>query len=111
MSIKPAGRMPNLRLLTVKSWALRRAYDSRGGERVPGTVLSKRRNRHSPENSEKEGFDFKGWYSDEKCQGQPWSFGKAVTAPSILYAKWEKSVVVPEKEPEPEKDRISDLFG
>ena len=85
------------------SLGIRRAYDSRGGERVPAQYYQKGEIDIAPKIPKKEGFDFKGWYSDEKCEGQAWIFGKAVTAPSILYAKWEKSVVVPEKEPEPEK--------
>ncbi len=85
------------------SLGIRRAYDSRGEERVPAQYYQKGEIDIAPKIPKKEGFDFKGWYSDEKCEGQAWIFGKAVTAPSILYAKWEKSVVVPEKEPEPEK--------
>ena len=68
------------------------SFDSKGGTDVPaqmdlmyGDLLAE------PEEPTREGYEFKGWYSDENCTYQ-WDFSTTQVSQSMtLYADWEKS--------------------
>ena len=47
-----------------------------------------------PENPEKEGYRFVGWFTDEKLTTE-FNFDTEIKADTILYAKWEKIIVEP----------------
>lgn len=38
---------------------------------------------------EKDGYKFGGWFDNEECSGEPYTFGKAINSDLILYAKWD----------------------
>lgn len=39
---------------------------------------------------EKDGYKFGGWFDNEECSGEPYTFGKAINSDLVLYAKWDK---------------------
>lgn len=56
----------------------------------------------APDDPEREGYRFGGWYTDEKCtEGNEYDFTKLVTGDITLYAKWIQNE---ETEPEPPVD-------
>lgn len=62
-------------------------YDSQGGSIVePVYVLSEAKT-VKPNDPEKAGYTFSGWYTDEPCT-QAFTFGKELSENVTLYAKW-----------------------
>lgn len=63
-----------------------------------GSVASQRLKRglkaEKPENPEKEGFTFEGWYSDKNLS-VPYDFNESVTKNFTLYAKWTEKATEP----------------
>ena len=57
-----------------------------------------------PKEPTKDGYSFKGWYADEALT-EEFDFASAITADTIVYAKWEKDA-----EPEPEPKKVTVTF-
>ena len=50
-----------------------------------------------PDDPSRENEQFGGWYTDEGCTGEPYSFGSPVTDDITLYAKWTEKVTTSHK--------------
>ena len=65
-------------------------FDSMGGSPEPFIQsVDINRTAYEPENPEKQGFLFAGWYTDKNYTTK-YDFGSAVTSDITLYAKWEE---------------------
>ncbi|WP_461810688.1 InlB B-repeat-containing protein [Faecalimonas sp.] len=64
-------------------------FNSMGGSLVEDEIVENGKMVKEPQNPVKEGFVFKGWYTEKDCINQ-YNFSSAVTSDMILYAKWEK---------------------
>ncbi len=53
-------------------------------------TLVKHRERLSPEQPQREGYRFLGWYTDSACNNHSWDSLTPVTTDVTLYAKWVK---------------------
>ncbi len=64
-------------------------FNSNGGNEIEGQILGRREKAVKPENPEREGFVFKGWYEDSELTNL-WDFEEEVDGDMTLYASWEK---------------------
>ncbi|MBR3620309.1 MAG: InlB B-repeat-containing protein, partial [Clostridia bacterium] len=65
------------------------SFDSKGGSDVEEKVGKYNREVSAPDEPEKDGYDFSGWYEDEECETTPFAFPNTFPpADIILYAKW-----------------------
>jgi len=62
-------------------------FNSNGGSKVPGQRVNKNSTLMVPEEPQKEGFIFDGWYTDLSFETE-YDFSKRVTVGFTLYAKW-----------------------
>lgn len=66
-------------------------FNTNGGSAVDSVKVSKNSTLTEPKAPEKTGFEFAGWFADEKLTKE-YDFGSKVTSAMTLYAKWtEKS--------------------
>lgn len=63
-------------------------FVTNGGSAINSKVVSSGSKVSKPTDPTKEGFEFKGWYTDEACT-KTFSFDSAITANVKVYAKWE----------------------
>lgn len=61
-------------------------------EIVPSQEVSAKSVINIPENPEREGYTFEGWYKDEDLT-EPFDFKTLIVSDTILYAKWSKNTV------------------
>ena len=72
------------------------SFESNGGSAVEAQQVAEGEHAVEPDDPEKDGFDFDGWYSEESFATLYDFSGTAVTEDITLYAKWEEaSAVVP----------------
>jgi len=65
-------------------------FNTNGGSTLTGKSVTSGNKVAKPNNPVKLGFDFAGWYTDERLTTQ-YDFEKAVTANITLYAKWSEA--------------------
>ena len=79
-------------------------FESNGGSEVASLKIESGKLLAKPEDPTREGFSFKGWFTDEKLE-TAYDFSKAVTGNFKLYAKWaEKEDLEGEEEEEDGED-------
>lgn len=66
-------------------------FDSNGGSKIENQNVAEGKIATKPEDPTREGYTFKGWYSDEKLT-TAYDFTTPVTSDITLYAGWEKIV-------------------
>lgn len=66
-------------------------FESNGGTEIAKQKVESGKKAEKPENPEKTGYIFKGWYTDDESFEQEYSFDAVVTENITLYAKWEKN--------------------
>jgi len=66
-------------------------FDSNGGSPVESQLLYKGQAVVRPDDPNKTGFDFDGWYLDSINFKSKWNFSTIPTKDTVLYAKWEPS--------------------
>ncbi len=64
-------------------------FESLGGTEVADVVVNAGESVAPPIDPVKDGYTFKGWYTDEACT-QKWVFAAKVNSELTLYAKWEE---------------------
>lgn len=64
-------------------------FNSMGGSLVEDEIVENGKTVKEPQAPVKEGFVFKGWYTEKDCINQ-YNFSSAITSDITLYAKWEK---------------------
>lgn len=64
-------------------------FELNGGTGATSAAVKSGETLTKPTDPKKDGFDFAGWYSDEKLQ-TAFDFSKKITGETTLYAKWEK---------------------
>ena len=82
------------------------SFDTDGGSQASPVELEKGAKLEKPADPVKDGYAFKGWYTDEECT-QEYDFSAPVVENTTLYAKWEeKQQDKPSGEPseEPSKE-------
>ncbi len=62
-------------------------FNSNGGSKVAEQSVLNGKTAERPADPVRDGYLFVGWYSDEACK-VPYNFGSAVSADTVLYAKW-----------------------
>ena len=85
-------------------------FNSNEGTKVAEQTIDKDGKAKEPTAPKREGYTFKGWYTDSKFKDESkFDFAKPVTEDTILYAKWEK--IEEEKPAVPTKEDlyISDI--
>lgn len=70
------------------------SFNSQGGSAVASITLDKGADVKAPEDPEKEGFRFDGWFEDAQCTGTAYIFSKMPSKNLMLYAKWTAIVTV-----------------
>ena len=68
-------------------------FDSQGGSDVGGTTLVGGDLVDEPEAPSRDGYVFKGWFTDAACT-ETWDFSAPVTKSMTLYAGWAEAVTV-----------------
>lgn len=65
-------------------------FDMQGGTGVSDTEIADGESLSRPADPNREGYVFKGWYTDKSCT-TPYTFGAAVTSNLTLYAGWQET--------------------
>ncbi len=81
-------------------------FETNGGSEVKAVEVNKNKTLEKPATPVKDGFEFKGWYTDEKLSNE-YNFDTKVTKNFTLYAKWAEV----EKKPEEEKPEVEISFN
>lgn len=69
------------------------SFDTNGGNKIPDQIVQYGEKIKKPENPEREGLIFSGWYKDIKLS-EEWDFDNDVVENNMtLYAKWEEKKV------------------
>lgn len=74
------------------------SFDSDGGSNVSNIKVSKNNTVSMPTNPTKDGYIFKGWFTDKKFKVE-YDFDTKVNKNTTLYAKWNKKAVESEQIP------------
>ncbi len=67
------------------------AFDTDGGSEIVAVKVENGSTLARPENPVKDGFAFKGWFTDEDCT-EKFDFTVGITSNITLYAKWETAL-------------------
>lgn len=67
------------------------AFDTDGGSEIVAVKAENGSTLTKPENPVKDGFAFKGWFTDEDCT-EEFDFTVGITSDTTLYAKWETAL-------------------
>ena len=79
------------------------AFNVEGGTEIQTITVKNGSKITKPNDPQKNGYIFKGWYKESACNYE-WIFDvDVVTANTTLYAKWEEKAPSPEPEPTPEE--------
>ena len=78
-------------------------YDTDGGSVVEKETVEKGSKATIPVDPTKEGYTFKGWYTNDVL----YDFNTEVTKDITLSAKWEKNIIEDDTNKEPETDKVT----
>lgn len=100
-AISPVGQS-DMQILTVKTkkssgsgnamYTYSVDFNTNGGNHIDSQDIKAGSTAIKPANPKKDGYTFKGWYSDKDLKNR-YDFSTAVTAPLILYAAWSKDSI------------------
>ena len=68
------------------------SFETNGGDSVTSQTVKKDEKAVKPNDPKKAGYTFAGWYSDKELQ-KIFDFSTAITADTIVYAKWTQGIV------------------
>lgn len=71
------------------------SFDSLGGSTVSSIEVANGSNAIEPTAPTKDGFEFKGWFTDKECT-KAFDFATPIKEDMLLYAKWEEEVIPPD---------------
>lgn len=64
-------------------------FETNEGNKIPGQSVKRNTTVNKPDDPERYGYTFRGWYKDAPCSHE-WDFeSNTITDKTILYAKWE----------------------
>ena len=81
-------------------------FDTAGGTEIRPQTVTEGETAERPEDPEKEGFLFDGWYGDNRFT-EAYDFEKPVESDTVIYAKWKKKS---QPVPEPVEREAEPLF-
>ena len=64
-------------------------FNTRGGTPILPQVVSTGSRAVAPAAPTHLGYTFAGWYTNETCTGEQWSFDSEISSNTMLYAKWD----------------------
>lgn len=64
-------------------------FDAKGGSYATPQFVGVGDVSSEPAEPTRSGYSFAGWYGNESCEGDSYSFGSGLTEDTTLYAKWE----------------------
>ena len=83
-------------------------FDSDGGSSVDSQTVKSGQKAICPDDPEKEGYEFGGWYTDEELT-EEYDFDAVVRKSVTLYAKWTEVAEEPEDPADPQDPDTSDV--
>ena len=75
------------------------SFDTAGGSSIASQKVTIGNKAVKPEDPQKEGYTFDGWYADKNCS-EVFDFGKEINSDLTVYAKWNKNPA-PTESPKP----------
>ena len=72
-------------------------FETNGGSEVKSQTIKSGTTVNKPANPTRQGYEFAGWYIDNKTFKNSWNFNTKVTNDMVLYAKWTPKAVLNKK--------------